>query len=216
MQSKVIRETISAHAAQRFYDRLGARHDWAEFYESRAKQRALQLLELRTGLALLNAGCGTGREQHEIEASMSPGGRAIGVDISIVMARLTRQRTGSSTLQADIGALPFASKSFDRVFSSYVLDLIRYDEIGGILSEFRRVLRPDGRLVILALTEGESGPSRAVVGLWKAIYGIAPIACGGCRPLRLSGLMQEAGYRQVTREVVVQFGVPSELIVAER
>ncbi len=134
----------------------------------------------------------------------------------MVMARLTRQRTGSSTVQANISALPFACKSFDRVLSSYVLDLIRYDEIGTILSEFRRVLRPDGRLVILALTEGESGLSRAVVGVWKAIYGIAPIACGGCRPLRLSGLMREAGYSQVSREVVVQFGVPSEIIVAGR
>jgi demethylmenaquinone methyltransferase/2-methoxy-6-polyprenyl-1,4-benzoquinol methylase len=214
-QSTLIRDTISAGAAQRFYDRLGARHDWAEFFESRAKRQALQLLELLPGQAVLNAGCGTGKDHREIKARVSPGGRAIGVDLSIVMAGITRRRTGSSALQANIGMLPFARRSFDRVFSSYVLDLIPYDDLSGILSEFRRVLRPDGRLVILALTEGNSGPSRVVVGMWKAIYEIAPIACGGCRPLRLSGLVKEAGFGNVHREIVVQFGVPSEIIAAE-
>jgi demethylmenaquinone methyltransferase/2-methoxy-6-polyprenyl-1,4-benzoquinol methylase len=215
MQAAFIRDTISAGTAQKFYDWLGARHDWAEFFESRAKRQALQLLNVMPGQTVLNAGCGTGKDQREVEARVSPGGSVVGVDLSIVMARLTRQRTGSSTLQANVSVLPFAAGSFDRLFSSYVLDLIPYRSLGGILTEFRRVLRPDGRLVVLALTEGVAGPSRAVVGMWKAVYKIAPIACGGCRPIRLSGLTKEAGFGHVHREIVVQFGVPSEIIVAE-
>ena len=153
-QTTVFRETITSAAAQRFYDRLGARHDWAEFYESKAKRQALQMLEVMPGQVVLNAGCGTGKDQHEIKAKVSPRGKVVGVDLSVVMARLTRQRTGASALQADVRLLPFAGGSFDRVFSSYVLDLICYDDLGSIMSEFWRVLHPGGRLVVLALTEG--------------------------------------------------------------
>jgi hypothetical protein len=52
----VLRETISAGAAQRFYDRLGAKHDWAEFCQGEARQQALQLLEVTPGQMVLNAG----------------------------------------------------------------------------------------------------------------------------------------------------------------
>jgi hypothetical protein len=36
-EQPMIRDTISAEAARPLYDRLGARYDWAERYESRAK-----------------------------------------------------------------------------------------------------------------------------------------------------------------------------------
>jgi putative ABC transport system permease protein len=40
----MIEDTISASAARRYYDGVGARHDWAELYEGHAKDRALALL----------------------------------------------------------------------------------------------------------------------------------------------------------------------------
>ena len=44
-----INETISTQAAKAFYDRLGSRHDWFEFYEGEAKRIGLEKLDLSPG-----------------------------------------------------------------------------------------------------------------------------------------------------------------------
>jgi len=73
-----------------------------------------------------------------------------------------------------------------------------------------------GRAVLLALTEGVDLPSRSLVAAWKLVYAVSPLACGGCRPLRLTDLVKQAGFDPVEREVIVQLGLPSEIIVASR
>lgn len=83
----------------------------------------------------------------------------------------------------------------------------------GLLAEFWRVLKPGGRLGPVSLTEGVNLPSRLLVGLWKLVYAASPVVCGGCRPVQLAGLAGNAGFNHITREVVVQWGVPSEIIV---
>jgi len=211
----VIEKTIPSDAARRFYDRLGRGHDWAERYEGRAKNLALTKLDLSPGQQVLNVGVGTGREQGRIEQAITPGGVGVGLDLSPVMLQLTHHRTNALLCEGTACRLPFTSAGFDRLFSAYVLDLIGTDHLSGLLAEFRRVLRPGGRLVLVSLTEGVTLPSRLLVGLWKAAYAVSPIACGGCRPVQLAGLVKEAGFSRVKREVVVQLGVPSEVIVAE-
>jgi len=210
----MIEETISAEEARRFYDRLGAGHDWAEFYESRAKQQALSRLELNAGQQVLNVGVGTGRAHAKIQEAVGPDGLALGLDLSRVMLRLTRQRTTAPVCAADGRHLPFSSASFDHLFSSYVLDLIPAGDLPRLLAEFHRVLKAGGRLALVSLTEGSTPISRTLMGLWKTIYRLSPYLCGGCRPVQLSDQVRSTGFRQVRREVVVQLGVPSEIITA--
>jgi len=211
----VIQKTIPPDAARRFYDRLGQGHDWAERYEGRAKSLALARLDLSPGQQVLNVGVGTGREQIHIQAAITPGGTGFGLDLSPVMLQLTHHSTAALLCEGNACRLPFADVGFDRLFSAYVLDLISAGDLPTLLAEFRRVLRPGGRLVLVSLTEGVNLPSRLLVGLWKAAYAVSPVACGGCRPVQLAGLVEAAGFCRVEREVVVQLGVPSEVIVAE-
>jgi demethylmenaquinone methyltransferase/2-methoxy-6-polyprenyl-1,4-benzoquinol methylase len=211
----MIEETISPEAARRFYDRLGQGQDWTERYEGRAKQLALTKLELSPGQQVLNIGIGTGHTQTQIEQAITPGGTSFGLDLSPVMLHLTQQRSNALLCEGNACRLPFAGASFDRLFAAYVLDLIGAEDLPGLLAECRRVLRLGGRLVLVSLTEGVNLPSRLLVGLWKAAYAVSPVACGGCRPVQLAGLVKEAGFSRVEREVVVQLGVPSEVIVAE-
>ena len=211
----MIQDTISREAARRYYDRLGAYQDWAGRFEGRAKTRALDLLAPTPGSRVLNVGVGTGKEHAHIVAAVAPDGVAVGLDVSPVMLRLTRARTGTSVCLGDARRLPYASASFDCLFAAYVLDLLPAPDLPGLIHDFRRVLVPGGRLVLVTLTEGVNRPSRALIVLWKQIYAISPEGCGGCRPLQLAGLVEQAGFRLAKREVVVQWGVPSEIIVAE-
>ena len=212
-------ETITTPQAQRFYDRLGINHDRGERYERLAKEVGLDRLALAPGQWVLNAGVGTGKEQKLIQAAIAPAGVAWGIDISRVMLDLTRSRVappGSQALcQGDIQRLPFPAGTFDRIFCTYVLDLIPAGAIPTILREFHRVLRPPGRVVLVSLTEGTTLASRAVIGAWKSFYRLSPLSMGGCRPIRLTHALLKAGFSRVQRQVVVQLGMPSEVVVAE-
>jgi ubiquinone/menaquinone biosynthesis C-methylase UbiE len=212
----MIEDTISATTARRIYDRLGPAYDWAERFEGRAKELALARLELAPRQRVLNVGVGTGHEQALLQTSVTPGGRTVGLDISPVMRAITRARTRAALCGGDARQLPFADGCFDRLFSAYTLDLIPYRHLPKLLADCYRVLRPGGRLALVSLTEGIDRPSRAFVAVWKLVYRVSPIACGGCRPLQLSGLVQQAGFRPLRREVVVQLGVPSDVLSAVR
>ena len=96
------------------------------------------------------------------------------------------------------------------------LDLLPIADIPHLIEGFYSVLTPGGRLVVVALTEGVDIPSRALVAVWKAAYSISPVSCAGCRPLQLSRLVEKAGFERVSREVVVQLAVPSEILAATK
>lgn len=212
----MIEETISPDAAQKFYDKLGAGHDAAEFYEGRAKQRGLQLLGLQPGERALNVGAGTGKEHALIRQAVEPGGAAFGLDLSPVMLRLARERTGSPLCRANAARLPYPDGAFDALFSSYMLDLIPIRTLPALMAEFYRVLKPGGRLALVSLTDGVDPASWLLVTVWKTAYAISPSACGGCRPVQLSGLVQAAGFADMQREVIVQLAVPSEVITGQK
>lgn len=213
-----IAETISAEDARCFYDGLGPLYDLGERFEQKAKARGLALLDLAPGLRLLNVGVGKGKEQAQIQEAVLPGGLAVGIDLSPVMLQLSQEQVpvpGKRALcLADGRSLPFATASFDRLFSSYVLDLIPSAAIPAFLREMLRVVRPGGRVVLIGLTEGVTLASRAVMAAWKAFYRLSPASLGGCRPLRLTYTLLQAGFADVKREIVVQGGMPSEILSA--
>ena len=209
----MIEETISARRARAFYDRIGPRYDWTTFFESEAKSRAIVRLALEPGLKVLDAGAGTGNELAQIQAELDPGGLAFGLDASFVMAQLTNRRSAAGSFQALANQLPIRPETFDRIYAAYLLDLLPISAIPGLLNEFKRVLAPGGLIVLLSLTEGIDPVSRTIVGGWKFIYRMAPIACGGCRPLQLEGLVLAAGFKIQSLEIIKEWGVPSELVV---
>jgi demethylmenaquinone methyltransferase/2-methoxy-6-polyprenyl-1,4-benzoquinol methylase len=207
--------TISVEAARAFYDRLGGRHDNAEWYEGQAKRRGLELLDLKPAHRVLNLGAGTGKEHRLIQAAVGPLGMAVGVDVAPVMLALAQQRTGAPLIRADARRIPLIDGVFDRIYSTYLLDLLPLADLPGVLAQIRRALRPGGRAVLVSLTEGNTLLSSAVIGLWKTLFQANPILCGGCRPLQLTPLARAAGFQVRTREVVTQAGMPSEVIALE-
>ena len=210
----MIQETLTPSAARRYYDFIGARYDWFGFYEARAKLRALDLLDLTPGQCILNVGLGTGMESLAIQEKTNPDGTVFGIDLSFAMLQVAHQRRLEALCQADVRWLPFANQIFDRLLATYVLDLIPACDLADILINFHRLLKPGGRLVLLSLTDGINTASRAFVRLWKWVYALNPIACGGCRPLELACMVEQAGFTVIHREVIVQWGVPSEVVAA--
>ncbi|MDN4615326.1 class I SAM-dependent methyltransferase [Leifsonia sp. F6_8S_P_1B] len=98
------------------------------------------------GRRILDAGCGSG----PISADLRDRGAVVtGIDASAGMLDQARLRLGpdADLLVADLAEpLPFADDSFDDVIASQALHYL--EEWGPTLAEFRRVLRPGGRLIV--------------------------------------------------------------------
>jgi SAM-dependent methyltransferase len=98
----------------------------------------------RTGLHLLDAGCGTG---HNLRL-LSPYGTVTGIDLTRSGLRAARDGDHVRVVQASVGALPFPASAFDIVTSFDVLYMLPDAIEQAAVAEMARVLRPGGALVI--------------------------------------------------------------------
>ena len=210
----MISKPLSRTSVQHFYDRAARFYDWFSAFESDAKNTAVECLDLAPGQKLLNVGSGTGREQHDFLKCLMPGGSVIGIDLSFKMLQVATVSSKGFLCQGDARDLPFSAAFFDRIYCAYVLDLVLDEDIPAWLAGFRRVLKPGGKMVMLSLVEGVDRPSKMLVSAWKKLYTIDPRICGGCRPLELSRWTAEAGFKCIERRVIIQLGLPSEVVVA--
>jgi demethylmenaquinone methyltransferase/2-methoxy-6-polyprenyl-1,4-benzoquinol methylase len=118
--------------------------------------------------------------------------------------------------EADTRQLPFPDGAFDVLYNSYMLDLIPLQDLPVVLSEYARVLKPGGRLVLVNMSK-ENGSSR---GWWERLYALlparwAPYVLGGCRPVLVEGLVGAAGFCEVQRQYI-RHVVPSEIVTARK
>jgi ubiquinone/menaquinone biosynthesis C-methylase UbiE len=97
-----------------------------------------------SGADLLDAGCGPGGTTLAMA-----GERGVGLDIS--REQLSLADVPGELVQGDMTALPFAANSFDAVSAMYSLIHVPLDDHQATISEFSRVLRPGGALLV---TEG--------------------------------------------------------------
>ncbi len=99
---------------------------------------------VRAGERLLEIGCGEGANLHHLREA---GALRFGVDYSRARTAFARRATDAHTVTADATRLPFVDGAFDAVLIRDVLHHI--GDVGGVLAEARRVLRPGGRLTLL-------------------------------------------------------------------
>jgi ubiquinone/menaquinone biosynthesis C-methylase UbiE len=76
---------------------------------------------------------------------VAAGFRAVGLDASHAQLALLRAHApAAQPVHGDMTALPFADASFDAITSYYAIIHVPRDEHATLLTELRRVLRPNG------------------------------------------------------------------------
>lgn len=95
---------------------------------------------------VLEVGCGPGQVGAYLQER---GRRVIGTDLSLGMARRATRRLSSAAV-ADLRAVPIREGSVGAVLGFYCIIHLPRPELDGALSEFRRALRPGGRLLLSA------------------------------------------------------------------
>ncbi|MDG2050717.1 MAG: methyltransferase domain-containing protein [Myxococcota bacterium] len=113
--------------------------------------RVLDALALSPGDHVLDIGCGPGLLLEALAKTVSPSGRAVGMDQSSPMVDVASHRCEvypQATLEVGEALdLPYPDQSFDAVVSTQVYEYVA--DIPSGLQEIRRVLRPGARVVLL-------------------------------------------------------------------
>lgn len=207
--------------AQAFYDRFGSKQDAQAFYEDAALDDLIAHAAFEQAASVFELASGTGRFALRLLGRHLPATATyLGIDLSSTMIGLATQRIApyadrAKVMQTD-GAMqfPLPDHSVDRVVCVYLFDILPEDDIRQAIAEAHRVLKPGGKLCVASLTQGVTVASRIVSTLWSLAFRLHPALVGGCRPLRLDRFFDFANWSPDRRNVVVKFGVPTEVVVA--
>jgi demethylmenaquinone methyltransferase/2-methoxy-6-polyprenyl-1,4-benzoquinol methylase len=200
-----------------FYTRLAPWYDLLASSEKRYIRRGLELLDPNPDEWILEIGFGTGYAQEWIISKLENGFSAA-VDLSKGMAVQTQEKLEQANVLdrsglaiSDSLPLPFSSNSFNRIFSSFTLELFDTPLIPILLGECRRVLKPEGRLVLVCLSKDQ--PLGIMGRLYEAFHDRFP-GLADCRPIPLYRLLIENGLKVITSEHGRIWGLPVTLVVS--
>lgn len=130
---------------------------WAPVYDTLWKRYLNQTLPVLQraiaplpGERILDLASGTGELEQRMSAS-TPGVKLVGIDLAQTMVRKSREKmsgnASASFVQADAHDLPFADDAFDAVVSASSWHY--FTSPRRVLEESVRVLRPNGRFILL-------------------------------------------------------------------
>ncbi|MFF9218039.1 methyltransferase domain-containing protein [Streptomyces viridosporus] len=112
------------------------------------KRQMLDLLDIRAGHTVLDAGCGPGTDLPALAERVGDGGTVIGVDRDPAMLERARARTEGlrrvELREGDVHALPVEPGTMDRAKIDRVL--MHVDDPAEVLAQLHRATRPGARV----------------------------------------------------------------------
>lgn len=131
---------------------------------SRYRRVALQRAGLKPGMQVVDVGMGTGLVSQEILHITQEPTRLIGVDPSPGMMAQAKLPAGVECRLGRAEEIPVPDASVDFLVMGYALRHIA--DFSAACAEFRRVLKPGGRLLILEITRPQSRWATALLKLY--------------------------------------------------
>ena len=173
---------------------------WDEYQQNKGvsynKAKQVKRLNLRPGMRVLDAGCGRGET---LLACAREGAEVAGIDYSEAAVEITKETLeeypDADIRVGDITSLPWPDNSFDRIQNSDVVEHLDPHQTVPALTEFYRVLKPGGFLLL------HTAPNRLFMNWsWPAM-----------RPI-----LKVVGHGQVVREMEEWFKVAEQYHVNEQ
>ncbi len=191
------------------YNELAWIYDFVSFIVSMGQWREWQKagLQFLVGESILELAHGPG---HMLLALEELGFRVTGLDLSVKMGQMAQRRlikAGSSILitQGEAQKLPYPEGSFDSLFATFPAEFIVDPRT---INETNRVLRPNGRLVIVAQAKLEKGGIVRLILEW--LYTIT-----GQRPANSDGVTSLVWQETTRRFMASGFDINLEHVEIE-
>ena len=138
------------------------------------RKQALLRAGLAAGMSALDTGSGTGVVAAQAQAIVGPAGRVTALDPSLGMLGQAKRRGVRVRVRSVAEALPFGSGRFDFLSMGYALRHV--PDLHATFREYRRVLKPGGRLLILEVTPPSSRLAFRLLKLY--LRNLVPLMAG--------------------------------------
>ncbi len=161
------------------------------------------------GMSILDVGCGTGSH---LELYQRYKCDLYGIDLSPSMLAIARERLGD-TAQLDLGDasdMPYEDGRFDLVISMLSLHEMSPGTRSGVLSEIKRVLKPNGRILLIDFHPGPYQPLQGWIS--KTIILFSELAAGREHFRNYRQFMRTKGLSTLLREQ--NMGIEKQSILA--
>lgn len=153
-------EATRKQRVNQLFDASAGHYDWINammsFGSGRLYRRdALRRAGLARGMSLLDVGCGTGVIALLAQEAVGPDGYVAALDPSQGMLDQARKAGVQNTFLGRGEKLPFDEARFDRLTMGYALRHV--DDLLNTFREYRRVLKPGGKVLLLEITRPQPG-----------------------------------------------------------
>ena len=215
-----LRRVNRTHAqARNHYDRLSRCYDvLAGNVERRYRNVGLRMLGAEAGESILEIGFGTGEALRSLAAAVGPSGEVHGIDISQGMIEVSRAKLRHASTadrvvlrRGDAVQLPYSNCCFDALFMCFTLELFDTPEIPTVLAECRRVMRPEGRICVVAMSR--RCPDHPMTRLYEWLHDRFPRRLD-CRPILARHSLEEAGLRTIELRRTSIFGLAVDVLLS--
>lgn len=138
--------------------------------ERTLREMTVSLAQVKPGARVLEVGCGTGTLTLAAKRQAGPSGKVFGIDIIPGMVELSQQKAAQAnediTFQfGSIDDIPFSANQFDVVMCSFMIFHMSEMMRSKGIAEIYRVLKPQGRLLVLDLASPTQPLPRAIAQL---------------------------------------------------
>ncbi len=217
-QPEVLRVFQSKDETKAFYNKIAKVYDLlSEHSEQPMREKGLVKLAAKPGEHILEIGFGTGHCLVELVRAVGAEGQVFGIDLSEEMLahsqKLIDEEGLSSQVELTCGdalILPYKDNFFDGIFTSFTLELFDTPELPLVLSEWKRVLKPGGRLVAVALSK--VGKQGIVIKAYEWTHKHFPNLMD-CRPIYVQQAIAESGF-EIKETEIDHMWVPVEIVFA--
>ena len=199
---------------RRAFSRASASYDAAAGLQHEVEARLLEsldYLEDRVPDTIVDLGCGPGHAAATMRKRW-PRARVIAMDLALPMLRQARPHGGWGALSwsglhkpidrinADARALPLAENSVDVLFCNLCLQWV--EDLGAVFAGFRRVLKPDGLLLVSSFGPDTLQELRAAFADADSAPHVSPFAAIA----QVGDALMHAGFRNpvLDRDVFLQ------------
>ena len=158
-----------------------------EFFSDTSDNKYIDaFLQSLDGIKILDVGCGNGKDCKYISQK---GFEVNGIDLSVGMLAIAKEKVPNGKFEVmDIADITYPENSYDGIISNCSLFHIPSEELPKTLESFARVLKPNGKLLLI-LQEGLGEtmieePYRPGVNIYMNYFSVETI----------SNLLQEYGF----------------------